>query len=301
MGGNITVESELGIGSRFAIVLPMRGADTVAGPTVAPVSDKPRAAAAADTQLVLVIDDDQTVREVIGRYLEREGFAVAFSDGGREGLRLARDLDPAAITLDINMPDLDGWTVLAALKGNPELAHIPVVLVTIFDEKNRGFALGATDYLVKPVDRETLIRVLRRTCEVRGGRLLMVDDDEIARRTMRLALEHQGWQIAEAADGRIALEQLAAAPPDVILLDLMMPEMDGFTFLEEMRRQDQWHDIPVIIITARELTSEDRDRLNGGVERVIQKTGREELLRQVCDVLARCVDRRRRNEKNAVA
>jgi len=301
MGGNIAVESELGSGSRFTIILPMRGVDMVAGPAVAPASDQARAATEADNQLVLIVDDDQTVRDVIGRYLEREGFEVAFSDGGREGLRLARELDPAAITLDINMPDLDGWTVLAALKGDPALAHIPVVLVTIFDEKNRGFALGATDYLIKPVDRDTLVRVLRRTCGVRGGRLLMVDDDEIARRTMRLALEHQGWQIVEAADGRIALEQLAAAPPDVILLDLMMPEMDGFTFLEEMRLQDQWHDIPVIVITARELTSEDRDRLNGGVERVIQKTGREELLRQVCDVLARCVDRRRRNEKNAVA
>src|SRR5262249_9121778 len=154
-----------------------------------------RSAIASESQLILVVDDDQTVREIIGRYLEREGFAVAFSDGGREGLRMARELNPAAITLDINMPDLDGWTVLAALKGDPALSHIPVVLVTILDEKNRGFALGATDYLVKPVDRDTLIRVLRQTSEAVSGRVLMVDDDEIARRTMRLALEHQGWQI----------------------------------------------------------------------------------------------------------
>jgi len=303
MGGDIAVESELGKGSKFTIVLPLRGADGYANPIAVSTSDHTRAGAviASESPLILVVDDDQTVREVVGRYLEREGFTVAFSDGGREGLRLARELNPAAITLDINMPDLDGWTVMAALKGDPALAHIPVVLMTIIDEKSRGFALGATDYLVKPVDRDALVRVLRQACGVMGGRLLMVDDDEIARRGMRLALEPQGWQIAEAANGQIALEQIKLGRPDAILLDLMMPEMDGFAFLEEMRCQDQWRDIPVIVITARELTAHDRDRLNGGIERIIQKTGRDELLRQVRDVLDRCVDRRRRGERIAVA
>jgi CheY-like chemotaxis protein len=253
-----------------------------------------------ENPLILIVDDDQTVRDVVGRYLEREGFSVAFSEGGREGLRLARELNPAAITLDIKMPDLDGWTVLAALKGDPALANIPVVLMTIMDEKNRGFALGATDYLVKPVDRDTLVRILRQISGAVGGRILMVEDDEIARRGMKLALEHLGWQVAEADNGHVALAQLDEARPDVILLDLMMPEMDGFEFLEEKRRHGDWHDIPVIIITARDLTPEDRDRLNGGVERVIQKTGRDEMLREVRDVLGRCVERRR-GERTAVA
>ncbi len=183
------------------------------------------------------------------------------------------------------MPDLDGWTVLAALKGDPELTHLPVVLVTIIDPKNRGYALGATDYLVKPVDREKLVGVLRALCGSTGSRLLMVDDDDLARQQMRAAFELEGWTVTEATDGCDALAQLKEARPDAIILDLMMPEMDGFEFIEEMRRKAEWRSIPVVVVTARDLTAEDRRRLNGGVERIIQKTARDEVLREVLDAL----------------
>ena len=127
---------------------------------------------------ILVVDDDPTVRELVARYLERAGFAVATADGGQEGLRLARELRPAAVTLDIMMPDLDGWTVLAAIKGDPALPDIPVVLMTIVEEKNRGYALGAAEYLVKPVDRGKLVAALRHICGSSAGRVLLIDDDD---------------------------------------------------------------------------------------------------------------------------
>jgi CheY-like chemotaxis protein len=209
-------------------------------------------------------------------------------------------LNPTAITLDITMPDLDGWTVLAAIKGDPDLADIPVILLTIIDEKNRGFALGASEYLVKPIDRDKLIRVLRQLSAPSGGSVLVVDDDEISRAGLRNALQQAGWQIAEADNGQNALTRLQEARPSAILLDLMMPEMDGFEFLDEVRRHEEWRDIPVIVITARDVTAEDRARLNGRVESVVQKTGRDEMLHQVSVELTKCVDRQAR-ERTTVA
>ena len=228
-----------------------------------------------------MVDDDATVRELVERHLERAGFAVVTARGGQEGLRLVRELRPAAVTLDIMMPDLDGWTVLAAIKGDPALASIPVVLMSIVEEKNRGYALGAADYLVKPVDRTKLVETLTSICGPAAGRVLLVDDDDLVRRGVRQALEPLGWKVTEAEDGQVAVESLAAARPDVIILDLMMPKMDGFEFLDELRARPDWQDIPVVVITAKDLTEEDRNRLNGGVERIIQKSDRDEMLRQL--------------------
>ncbi len=300
MGGDISVESEIGRGSNFTITLPVHVGEA-AEQTRAPERMRPRVAGSSQqAPLILIVDDDATVREVVGRYLEREGFAIAEADGGREGLRLARELNPTAITLDITMPDLDGWTVLAAIKGDPALAAIPVVLLTILDEKNRGFALGASEYLVKPVDRDQLIRVLRQLSMPKGGNILVVDDDELSRHGLRTALEQAGWQVAEADNGQVALAWLKEARPNVILLDLMMPEMNGFEFLDEVRQRDDWRDIPIIVITARDVTAEDRARLNGRVESIIQKGGRDDMLRQVCAVLEKCIDRQAR-ERTVVA
>jgi signal transduction histidine kinase/CheY-like chemotaxis protein len=292
MGGDISVESRPGRGSVFTIRLPATVA-TVSPDEPARGATEPAATAApsaSGSRSVLIIDDDATVREVMARFLEREGFDVVTAADGLEGLARAREHRPAAITLDIMMPGIDGWTVLAALKGDPRLAEIPVVLVTIVDEKQRGYAFGAVEYIVKPVDRERLAAVLRTLCD-RPGRLLLVDDDDDVRAAMRQHLASGGWTITEAANGRAAIDVIAEARPDVIVLDLMMPEMNGFEFLTELRHRAEWRAVPVIVVTARDLTDADRRRLSGAVERVIQKRGSagDDLFREVGEALAACV------------
>ena len=182
------------------------------------------------------------------------------------------------------MPGMDGWAVLAALKSDPDLAEIPVVMVTIVDEKNLGYALGAADFLTKPVDRKRLASVLARyRRDLPGGVALVIDDDEGGRNLVRQMLEKEGWGVVEAENGRAGLERLAESRPDLILLDLMMPEMDGFAFTSELRDDPQWRDIPVLVLTAKDLTPADRRRLNGRVLGVLQKGAytRDELLAQI--------------------
>jgi CheY-like chemotaxis protein len=163
--------------------------------------------------------------------------------------------------------------------------------MSIVDQKNRGYALGAADYLVKPVDRAKLVETLAHICGSSSGKALLVDDDKMVRRSVRQAMEPIGWKVTEAENGQIAIEALATAPPDVIILDLMMPKMDGFEFLDELRGRPDWQGIPVVIITAKDLTDEDRNRLNGGVERIIQKSDRDEMLHQLTREISKCVKR----------
>jgi signal transduction histidine kinase/DNA-binding response OmpR family regulator len=290
MGGDVTVESEAGRGSTFTIRLPAVVAEAVEAPA-APAPAVERVTPGAGT--VLVIDDEAVVRDLMQRFLVKEGFRVATAAGGEEGLRRARELRPDAITLDVMMPGLDGWAVLSALKADPDVADIPVVMLTIVDDKNLGYALGAADYLTKPIDRERLASVL--TQYRRDRPVLVVDDDAEVRRLLRRLLEPEGYTVVEAEHGRIALERARDAAPGVVLLDLMMPEMDGFEFVAEFRRHEPWRAIPIVVITARDLSQDDRERLNGYVQRILQKGahGRDQLLAEVRELVAASVARRR--------
>jgi adenylate cyclase len=263
MGGDVTVQSESGKGSVFTVRLPASGASRAASSTEAP----PQAG-----DCVLVIDDDLTARELIAEHLKAEGFSVTTAPGGLEGLKLAKELRPIAITLDVMMPDLDGWSVLAALRQDAELAEIPVIMVSILDEQRRAASLGAAGYLTKPIERERLRRLVGRfRVPARPTRVLLVEDDADQRERLRGWLDGAQWALQEAANGREALARVQAEKPDVILLDLMMPEMDGFAVVAALQKEPRWSDIPVIVVTARDLDSQDRERLNSGVQSVLVK------------------------------
>jgi GAF domain-containing protein/CheY-like chemotaxis protein len=286
MGGDVTAVSAPGQGSTFTVRLPAEVAETAVEPPT-------NAGGTAGADLVLVIDDDMAVRELMRRYLAKEGFRVATAAGGDEGLRLAHELRPAAITLDVLMPGLDGWAVLGALKADPATADIPVIMLTMMDDRNLGYALGAADYLTKPIDRDRLMAALRRYR--RDLAVLVVEDDAGLRALLRRILEREGYGVAEAENGRVALERVRQSVPGVILLDLMMPEMDGFEFLAELRREEAWRAIPVMVVTAKDLSAEDHERLNGSVERILQKGAytREALLPEVRRLVAASVGQRR--------
>jgi len=284
MGGTVQLTSKLGEGATFTISLPANLVQRKAAPNLVEIAEaEPVRAEQKSAGTVLVIDDDPTVHELLRHSIGKQGFRVEGAISGEEGLRMARRLRPDAITLDVMMPGMDGWTVLSRLKSDPDLAQIPVVMLTIVDEKNRGYSLGAADYLTKPIERDRLSAVLLRFRKSTANQALVVEDDPASRDVLCRLLESDGWKVDQAANGVEGLEQLERHAPGVILLDLMMPEMNGFEFLRQLRQRSDWKLIPVIVVTAKDLTAEERASLNGHVSRIIQKGayGRDDLLEEV--------------------
>jgi signal transduction histidine kinase/CheY-like chemotaxis protein len=295
MGGGITAESVSGKGTSFIIRLPAAAGPATAAPE-APRREAPPSSPhpPAEHNTILVIDDDPTVHDLLGRSLAKDGFHVVTAASGREGIRLAKELRPIAITLDVLMPGMDGWAVLTELQEAPETADIPVIMLTMVDNKGLGYALGVADYFAKPVDRDRLASVLNKyRSKHRAGSVLVVEDDAQTREIIARTLEKAGWAVAEAENGRVALERVAEQRPEVILLDLMMPVMDGFEFVRELRKTEAWRAIPVIIVTAKDISAEDRLRLNGYVEKIVQKGASvgDELLAEVGGLVRSCVRR----------
>jgi PAS domain S-box-containing protein len=277
LGGDVSVESVLGQGSTFSLSVPVTWGDLPVATVTAVGEANPALidhehGAGPGSPTVLIIDDDRTAHELLSRFLVGGGFNVAHAMSGGDGIRLAHEIRPCAITLDVMMPEMNGWSTLTALKSDPDLCSIPVILLTIVDDKGRGFALGASDYLAKPIDKRQLLGLLTKfTTRARPRSVLLVEDDENTRSVLRHILELEGWTVREAVNGRAGLDQLAEETPGLILLDLMMPEMDGFEFVAKLQRTHEWRSIPVVVVTAKDITEEDLLRLRGYTHRVLRK------------------------------
>ncbi|MEM9768500.1 MAG: response regulator [Cyanobacteria bacterium P01_D01_bin.71] len=273
MGGSIKVKSEVEKGTTFTVCLPeqvqpLPGEPAVDG-QVRPTTSKPEKAGVSS---ILVIDDDPAAQDVMQHFLEKEGFQAIIAANGQEGVRLARERSPAAILLDVRMPSLNGWEVLSRLKSDPELADIPVIMVTIEEDQSLGYALGAVDYLLKPVDYDRLHALLQPYQKSASASCVMVVEDNIDNREMICRqLGQTGWRVLEAENGLQALELLEKEQPGVVLLDLMMPQMNGFEFVRNLRQHPQWHSLPVIVLTAKDLTPSERKWLSGQTQRIYQK------------------------------
>ena len=286
--------SEPGKGSAFTVTLPAQVQDPSETAFIRAADTAPlRPAAHRSSQpTVLVIDDDANVRDLMARSLGKDGFNVQTAADGRHGLELAKQLNPAVITLDVMMAGVDGWAVLTALKADPATANIPVIMMTIVDDKNMGFALGAADYFTKPIDWTRLGSVLTKYRKPATSQsVLLVEDDASNREMLRRTLEKEGWKVLEAENGRLGLERVAAEVPALILLDLMMPEMDGFAFMQELRQRPDCRQVPVIVITAKDITAQDRQRLSGEVAKILQKDSmsRDQLMAEVRQFLTQQV------------
>jgi PAS domain S-box-containing protein len=289
MGGEIGVESQLGVGSTFTFKLPqeVKPGEKIVPSTVVQRSPQPIAKSSA-SKTVLAIDDDPEARELLQRTLAKKGYRVVTANGGQEGLKLAAEVRPDFITLDVQMPDMDGWLVLAALKDNPAIAEIPVIMLTMVEDRDLAYALHAADYLVKPIDSDRLQAILQRyQSRQSSGPVLVVEDDLDSSQLLCKLLDRQGWSVERAENGLEALKSLQTKVPSLVLLDLMMPEMDGFEFIDQMRHHPEWQAIPVIVVTAKELTASDRQRLGDRVQGLRQKGGfdSQELLEEIEDLI----------------
>ena len=293
MGGEIDVTSQVGQGTSFVIQLPVEVDQLEVEPLQQAALQNGHAEPAEDKDTVLIIDDDKDMLEMVYRHLTQAGFKVVTCQDGQQGLDLAQKIRPSAILLDVLMPKMDGWTVLGKLKDDPLVKDVPVIMLTMHDNENIGYALGASDYLIKPVTQEQLVRSLNKhkARYKQGGSVLVIEDDPDTREMLVRVLEKRGFQTTAVENGRLGLKQLDDATPDLILLDLMMPEVDGFEFVFELSRKAAWRAIPVIVVTAKTMTEIDLMRLNGRVEKILQKGGFgfEELAQEIQSIVKHLV------------
>ena len=284
MHGSIEIESAPNRGTTFTVTLPQSIENTgeKKAPAIAPAEKTP-APLPANTA-VLVVDDDPGVRDLLLRYLSKEGYLVECVASGDEGIKRAKEILPMAIILDVMMPRKDGWAVLQEIKNDPTLKSIPVVMYTMLDEKNFGLAIGASEYLIKPVSKEKILQVLEKYKQRAPSEYILIVDDNPDLRTMASrAIQKAGWEVRTAENGKSALALLEIIIPSIIFLDIMMPVMDGFEFLSIFQNREEWKHIPVVVITSKDLMAEERQQLNGIVKKVIQKGDftPEKLLKQI--------------------
>jgi len=285
MAGEISVDNESTSGIAFKVRLPAK--ITSSGEQTQVISQTAEAVL-EEGGIVLVIDDDLEVRTVLQKYLSKLGYQVELADNGEEGLRLAKKIFPDVITLDVMMPKMDGWEVLSYLKADPELDHIPVIVLSMIEDKSVGYSLGASDYLIKPITREQISKILQKYHFAHNDTtqlIMVIDDDAVTRDMTARMLRKAGWRVCKVDDGRIALNYIQKKQPDLILLDLQMPAMNGFEFVTQLRQS--YDSIPILVLTARDLTMEERLRLNTHVMGIFQKGSysRYELLAQVKNLL----------------
>jgi len=302
MGGDITVKSTPGAGSTFTIRVPAR-----VKPARSPyaITDKESQPGPAPKGRVLVIDDDEAVHVVLTNMLTREGYSTRNAHDGKEGLRIAREYRPDIVILDILMPGMDGWSVLSQLKAMPGFADIPIILLTMLENKEMGFALGAADYLTKPIDAQKLLPVLERhRTPKQAGTVLVVEDDPPSRELLVRMLEKENIVVKEAGNGKEALDVIQGGVlPDMIILDLVMAEMDGFEFLRQIHPHPEWSKIPVVVVSSLDLNNEAQQALKGQVERIFQKGSfaREDLLREVRETINQHMLKRQTGSGQAAA
>jgi CheY-like chemotaxis protein len=272
-GGDVTVVSHVGEGSTFTIRLPVGAKAVVVAP---PKKFEPATPVDPSRPLVLVVDDNPQAAEIMTRHLERGGFRIEIAHTGSDALRMARELKPAAVTLDILLPEIDGWEVLSRLKDDEATRDIPVVVVSVVDNPTLGRALGAVDYFVKPVDGKALLsRFAQYTFTPRAGQqevtVLVVDDEAANLDLIEALLKPAGFNVLRASGGQEGIEIARSRLPNLILLDLMMPGVSGFEVVEQLRSQDQTRAIPIMILTAKTLTEDDKQSLSGNVAEIFQR------------------------------
>jgi PAS domain S-box-containing protein len=273
MGYRIEVSSQVGRGSTFSVVLASAANISSGVPVPAQAVETPPAARRRELQgkVVLVVDDDLDSRTLLSHILDEFGCEVIAASSGEQGLRMAREFRPHIITVDLLMPHMDGWQFIRTLKADPQVRYIPVVVVSVLAGENRGRILGSVDVLQKPVAREELLAVLQRNLPPARPRVLIVDDDEDSRRLILSQLEGEAIELYTAANAREALEVMERKPPGLVLLDLIMPEMDGMAFLDAIRRDPRYKCLPVVVVTAKELTASEAEQLRCQTFKVLTK------------------------------